>query len=351
MKTRIIISCMALLALVCSCGKKDAKGGTILTPASTGAPYEVLIVADKEHMADKAGKAIYDALDVDVPGLPQSESAFKISRVAADGFYRQLRFCRNIVMVKIDKTMYTQPKIKFSRDVYSQPQMIMSIQAPDEESFAKFVTESSSQIVDFFTRAEMNREIDLLKKKHNLVVQEKVKEMFGCDVWIPQELNKTKKGKDFYWAATNKGERDMNFVIYSFPYRDLNTFTEEYFFNKRDSVMKANIPGPKENQYMSTARPYVTVSDVEVKGGYAQLARGLWEMENYDMGGPFVSLSRVDEINQKVVVVEAFIYAPGDKKRNLMRRMEAALYTLALPQDTQDNKFKFSLEEVTIQPE
>jgi hypothetical protein len=95
----------------------------------------------------------------------------------------------------------------------------------------------------------------------------------------------------------------------------------------------------------------VSVKDTEVRGEYAQIARGLWEMENYDMGGPFVSISRVDEKNQMVVVVEAFVYAPGDDKRNLMRRMEAALYTLALPEEKEVEKFSYGIEEITIVPE
>ena len=54
-------------------------------------------------------------------------------------------------------------------------------------------------------------------------------------------------------------------------------------------------------------------------------------MEGAVMGGPFVSHVRVDEQNQRVIVSEAYVYSPGRKKRDIMRRMEAALYTLRLP--------------------
>jgi hypothetical protein len=58
-------------------------------------------------------------------------------------------------------------------------------------------------------------------------------------------------------------------------------------------------------------------------------------MENDMMGGPFVSHARVDRPNGRVVVVEAFVYAPEKKKRDLMRQLEASLYTLNLPQEQQ----------------
>jgi len=77
------------------------------------------------------------------------------------------------------------------------------------------------------------------------------------------------------------------------------------------------------------------VKEISVKGEYAFEARGLWYMENDMMGGPFVSHARVDRPNGRVVVVEAFVYAPEKKKRDMMRQLEAALYTLNLPQEQQ----------------
>jgi len=79
----------------------------------------------------------------------------------------------------------------------------------------------------------------------------------------------------------------------------------------------------------------VDVKEISVKGEYAFEARGLWYMENDMMGGPFVSHARVDRPNGRVVVVEGFVYAPEKKKRDMMRQLEAALYTLNLPQEQQ----------------
>ncbi|NLI63696.1 MAG: DUF4837 family protein, partial [Bacteroidales bacterium] len=61
--------------------------------------------------------------------------------------------------------------------------------------------------------------------------------------------------------------------------------------------------------------------------------RGLWKVKGDFMGGPFVSHARVDEVNQRVIVAEVFVYAPDKLKRNLIRQIEASLYTLRLPQD------------------
>jgi hypothetical protein len=103
----------------------------------------------------------------------------------------------------------------------------------------------------------------------------------------------------------------------------------------RDSVMKENIPGGEPNSYIQTEAETVTLTDAAYNGKYMSVARGLWYMENDDMfgGGPFVSHSIVDEENGKVIVVEAFVYAPNKPKGGFMRKLEASLHTLKLPVD------------------
>ena len=229
--------------------------------------------------------------------------------------------------------------------------MIMTLQAPDEASLAEYINANQQSIIDFFTKAEMNREIENLREKHNPEVSRLAQEILDVDVWVPWEINRFKKGKDFFWASTNVGKKDMSIVLYAYPYTDKNTFTLEYFLQKRDSVMKANIPGGPEGSYMTTNHNYVYVEDATVRGKYAQVARGLWRVQGDRMGGPFVSHSRVDEANGRIVVAEAFIYAPESLKRDLIRRMEAALYTVQLPSEQEVNNLSYGLEEVVIEPE
>lgn len=375
MKTVLFYTAALVMALcVASCGnKKETKDGTVkettkketvkkapgkkkskkslMMPNASGLPYEMLVVMDDAQWERPLGRAVFNVLDSDVPGLPQSERSFRITRVAPSGMSSNMfRIMRNILKVDI-QNIYTQPKLKFARDVYAYPQMVMTLQAPDEASLAKYVEDNAQSIIDFFTRAEMNREINNLREEHNPEVSRLAKEIIGVDVWVPWELNKFKKGKDFLWASTNTGKKDMSIVLYSYPYTDENTFTLEYFLDKRDSVMKANIPGGPEGSYMATQRDFVYVEDATVHGKYAQVARGLWRVKGDRMGGPFVSHSRVDEVNGRVVVAEAFIYAPESLKRDLMRRMEAALYTLQLPQQAEVSDLSYGLDEIVIEPE
>lgn len=329
MKKYLFYLSMALIvfALSSCSGKKGA-----FTPTSSGRAYEVLVVVDNPLWERPAGRALYNVLDTDVPGLPQSERSFRIMYTSPENYDMTLKLIRNIIFVDI-QNIYTQPKFKYAKDVYASPQTILTIQAPDEASFEKFVEENGQVIVDFFTRAEMNRQISVLEKKHNDYISTQVQSMFDSDIWLPAELTGSKKGENFFWAGTNAATGDQNFVIYSYPYTDKDTFTKEYFIHKRDSVMKANIPGSKEGMYMSTDSITVDVRPLDIHGDYTMEARGLWRMKGDFMGGPFVSHTRLDKANNRIITSEVFVYSPDKLKRNLVRMLEASLYTLKLPNE------------------
>lgn len=337
----LLLVFVTVLVSACSgkSGNQTGGGKSILMPPASGRPYELLVVINQDMWERPAGRALYNVLDKDVPGLPQSERSFRIMFTDPSNFDSTLKLVRNIIIVQVDEKRFTQPKMSAAKDVYAAPQAILTIQAPTEASLGGFITENTNKIIDYFTTQEMNRQMQILETNHSEFISNKVKEMFDCDVWVSGELSSFKEGEDFYWFGTNTATRDRNFVIYSYPYTAYDTFTKEYFTHKRDSVMRVNIPGAREGMYMETDTLMTKVKGLNVQGQYALEARGLWRVKADMMGGPFVSHARVDTVNNRVVVAEVFVYSPDTRKRDLIRQMEASLYTLRLPGEkvSQDN--------------
>lgn len=331
-----------VLILSASCESSFTK------PSASGSPYEVLVVVDDDFWQRPAGRALFDVLDTDIPGLPQPEASFKISQIEPKRFNQIVNIFRNIVRVDVNDKQYTQAKMKYSRDVYAQPQVVITFQSPNEEELAAYLKKNAQTIVDFLNKMEMNRLINgELEQKHSTVVSQLAKEMFGCELWAPKEIQSYKKGKDFFWTSSNSGGSLVNICMYSYPYEGPQTFNKEYVLAKRDSVMKANIPGSKPNMYMATDTLCTTIQPIVLRDAYALESRGLWQMENDGMGGPFVSHSRVDTKNNRVIVVEGFVFAPEKHKRGLLRRLEGALYTFCLPGE-QARELKANIPEVEV---
>ena len=236
-------------------------------------------------------------------------------------------------MVNIDKTQYTRTRMKFTRDKYAMEQIVLSINSPSKEEFRQFCIENRQEIVDFLTKMEMNRLVKDLKKENSKVTRELAKEIFGCKMHAPKELTSFKKGKDFLWTSNNTPSGMMSIVMYSFPYEGPQIFNKEYLTQKRDSALKANIPGEKPGMFMKTDTLCTVVKPIVVHKQYAMEMRGLWYVENDCMGGPYVSHHRVDTENNRVIVTEGFVYAPEKMKRGMIRRLEGSLYTMMLPEE------------------
>lgn len=341
---RIIALFPVLLLLLSSCDKAN------FFPKASGRPYEVLVVMDSVDWQAPHGRALFDILDTDVPMLPQSERSFRISQTEVKNFDRMLNIFRNIIIVNIDRTQFTRTKMKFARDKYAMDQVVLTINSPSKEEFRQFCVEHRQDIVDFLTKMEMNRLIKELKKENSKVTGQLAKEVFNCEFHAPKELQSYKKGKDFLWTSNNTPAGLMSIVMYSFPYEGPQIFTKEYLTHKRDSAMKANIPGEKPGMYMATDTLCTVVRPIVVHGEYAMEMRGLWYMENDCMGGPYVSHHRVDTENNRVIVAEGFVYAPEKMKRGLIRRLEGSLYTLKLPEEQYAVEITPGIEEEKVEP-
>ncbi|MEG1616585.1 MAG: DUF4837 family protein [Bacteroidales bacterium] len=330
MKAKLLLSFLfSLTLLLSSCGGKSIN----VMPTATGAANEVLVVMSENLLKGEVGSEVKSILTSDVPGLPQSEPNFKVSTVTPNHFDKILKPVRNIFIVETGD-IYTQPKFSYARNVWADGQMILYLKAPDAKSLVEFLPANSQVIIDFFVNSEMNRVVKLLKDSYNRDASEQLSRQLGVEMRIPTDLLQVNKKKDFFWASNNQYKGRMDIVVYSVPYTEKDAFSPERILARRDSVMKANLPGGTPGSYMTT-QYYVDPAfrAINLNGKYVGEMRGLWEMKGEVMGGPFVSHTRLDEANQRIITVEAFVYAPERKKRNLMRKLEAALYTLQLPQE------------------
>lgn len=314
-----------VVALLSSC--KDR--GYSLLPKSGGRPYEVLIMT-----SDSICRNLTDSvLSVDVVALPQSEPCFDVSTIDGSQFNETTRLARSIVIITVDSKQFTTTRIKHEKNVWAKPQIVVYINTPSVETFRRDIKVLGQQLIRLLTRAEQNAVISALNRSCNKQAGERIKKAFGCSMKIPANMTSSKRGHDFLWLSDNGNESMSSICVYSYT---ADKFDAERAIAVRDSVMRRNIQGETQGMYMRTARESVVAELSNEKNRKIMIMRGLWEMHTDAMGGPFVSHSILDTLKNKVIVAEAFIYAPNKKKRNLVRNAEAIIYTLKKT----DNKLK-----------
>jgi len=330
MKQIIYISLISILLGLSSCNSS-----TTSTRAS-GAPYEMVVVMDKDIWNSPIGEIVKEELTAPVPYLPEAESSMRITYTRPDQFESFLMYIRNILIVNIDKNQYTKATLLKSSDKWAQGQAILYLNVPDVTTLEAYLTENKGVIVNHFTKEEMRRGREFLSKSYSTFVMDKVRAKFGITINVPQDITAFKDGEDCLWFSNDATIGRTDLLIYSFPYTDKSNFSLEYLVAKRDSVAKNMVPGSFEGTYMSTEKRVVDYFPSTLNGKYCGILRGLWRMEGGDMmGGPFVSYARVDELNQRVIVTEGFVYEPRKEKKNYIRRLEAALQTTRLPDEIQ----------------
>lgn len=324
------ISLLLVLVLMlgaCSSDKKDGKKG--VTAKAQSAPYELLVVADKEWLKTSAGQSLMVVVESPVEVLPQVEPCFRVTTIDPRRFDGVFKFYSNIVVAEVGKK-YTKAEVRRATNLYAQPQTVLYVCAPDNQSFVSLMKEKAAYILSEFNDNEFARERSLLMKEYSGVAVKNANKMFGADIRAPKDVDDVKQGKDFVWFADSKREFRQNVCLYTLPLRDM---TLDMMVAARDSVMQANIPGEREGQWVETD-PRSVLPDVASCGKESVFVmRGLWRMRHGAMGGPFVAYYVPDTVRGRIVVAEGFVFAPDEKKKPIMRQLEAALQTLTL--DTQ----------------
>ncbi len=331
MKKVYFLVLSALMLLACS-------NDRLLTSA-TGSIYECLIVSDAV-----VKNAVCETMGADMYGLPQMEPTFTVTHVTTGQFDDFLKSTRNILLVDVDEHKYTQVKANRSRDVWSKPQAVLRIQAPSDEAFLNYWAENGEVIREWFVREELARQLRFYRANTNKDARAVLNKQ-GYDMLIPEDfmliMDTCLNDIPVLWACNNKGPMRKDIVVYSSPYTAQEQFSNEAIINTRNAVLgqlvTAQVPGSHmgtEYKHFPPVSRQVSALRDTVGGFYAVETRGLWKMlDGESMGGPFVSLTRLDQVNGRVVTAEVFLFAAGQKKRNAMRQIEAILYSLQMPNE------------------
>ncbi|MBQ8100896.1 MAG: DUF4837 family protein [Paludibacteraceae bacterium] len=329
---RTIIYIIAAVCLILS-GCKDS--GRTLTSA-TGSIYEMLVVMDKPAWEGDGGALVKQTMGADMPCLPQMEPYFSLSQVSPALFDNFLKPTRNILQVDINPDRYTQVKVRYQTNVWSQPQAVCRVQSPSAEAFAEAFPAHAEQIRNWFVQQELVRQGRFYRNYKTTDTREAVQHRFGSDISVPADYILVRDTTALVWAVNDAGSLRRDLIVWSYPYTAPEQLSAEALIAKRNEVLGATISGSLPGTYMGTEFKHFPPIMTEKTVGSAWCAeiRGLWKMQGGEaMGGPFVQHTRIDEINQRIITAEVLIFAPGQKKRNALRQAEAILYTLRLPQE------------------
>ena len=322
MKRILTLLSLAVLATLTSC-----KGTKALLPNVSGKAGEVLVVLDKSNWEGALGEDVRSVMAADCPMLPQPEPLYSLINVLPSGFTDLFKVHRNILLFQIDP-QNTEEGVSVRKDVWSEPQLIVAVSAWTAETADSLFKANSEMIVSAFEQIERNRVIQNTFQFEKPELYKQVCEVFGGSPHFPTGSFLKKKTDDFVWISEERQYTQQAVIIYKYPALQTDNFTLKNIIEKRNEILKANIPGMFDNTYMTTGTFYTPITKyIKFQDREFAETRGLWEVYNDYMGGPFVSHSFYSPDGKEIIVAEAFVYAPRFEKRQYMRQTESLLWS------------------------
>lgn len=335
---RLLLSLFALVALLMSSCQRDLK--QVLRPEASGTPYDLYLVMEEGLKSTPLNDTLHAIFEHPMECTPNGDPYFHVRHLSPENFQSSvIRIVANVVMIDIDQSNASEPVITLDRDRYATHQTIIRMHAKSAQSLAEYLPQMQDRLRQVFVKSELNRRMAVLKEENRHDQQERLQRLQNASLLIPMTMNVTcrpEADSTFFWVSDNLATKQSHLVVYSVPYINNDIFTLEGAVAVRDSVMGANIRGTSQDECMETNQHVILpeYKGMLIEGQYVGELRGMWRMKNGMMAGPFVCHIHLDEVNQRVVFVEGFCYAPNENKRLLIRNLEACLYTLRLPSDS-----------------
>lgn len=317
-----------LISFSCTTGEKQP-----LLPTVSGMPGDIAVVINKAEWDTKVGDEFRRIFEEPYQVLPQYEPIFDMIQVPHDAFSKVMKAQRNIIIVNL-LPKNEKAKIIVQKDVWAKPQLILDMYARDDDSFIELFKDNEQKILSLLENMERKRLEDTYKKNLDGKIIEALKSKHHVSLLVPKGYKIDVDTDDFVWIGQDVGAIVLGVLIYQYNYADTNTFTREYLIEKRNHLLKKYVPGEVEGSYMITETEFGPFfNQYLLRGNYVAELRGLWKMKNgISMGGPFVSITTLDEKRNRIVTVEGFVFAAGQRKRNYLRQVEAIALSLEIPE-------------------
>lgn len=216
---------------------------------------------------------------------------------------------------------------------WADGQLLVYMLGHGMDQLAENMRENAGAIIKRIQKADWKKvDAGVYLGGENEVLNKELKDNLNLRMRIPIDYFRATFDEELklYWVRRETPQTSSNIFIRKIPYTGKEQLTPEYLKKLRD----------KQGHLVSSENPdtYILTNDVDLpmltevntsKGYYTLEARGIWEMENDFMAGPFISLLIHNPNADELVFVDGIIYAPGENKREHMQQMEHVMRTIS----------------------
>ena len=318
-KRSVIVFTIVLSFISCNNLKKTKK----ILSESTGRLTHLLVVCEQQNWDGIIGKSIRSVFASSLGGLPNPEPLFTVSHLPNSVFSGFTK--KNRLVLKINNSDSAYVSIK--QNAFARPQVLAELNGSSTQEILGLLKSSKNEIIETFIAQEIKtRQFQIQQSLFDDTV---LLEKFDINMKLPSSYRLAKKGDNFVWLRSDLRTGTKDIVVYTVE----NSFDNktDFWVNKRDSIGQIYIPGPVKGSFMGTEHRYEPkTKTLNVSGVASKEIRGLWDMKNDVMSGPYLMYVFNDKKYNRVLIAEGYLYAPSLDKREYMLELEAILKSIKI---------------------
>ncbi|WP_375580964.1 DUF4837 family protein [Marivirga tractuosa] len=340
-------------------GGQQNKDSNSTMQKARGESGEVILVIPPSLWESELGDLLREVFTSNVKVLPQDERLYDIKPVDPSKFNSVFKASQNLMFVatldnqnpegKYMKRYFTENSLNqieknpdlFSfeqEDVYARGQDVLYLFGRNEKELIKNINENKAGLKEFFNEKETERLVSSFKKTAEKGIMNYIEDSLNLELIIPIGFDIAKKSDDFIWLRELDSKEEFNIWVVKMPYNDESVFDPKNIKSFRNSLGKKYITDKDIPDLHLTSQDELdfVIDTVNLNNQYALRIKGLWKYSDSSRGGAFVSYLFANEDSGELYYLEGYLDAPGESKREPMRRLKAILGTAKLPQSIKD---------------
>lgn len=339
-------------------GQEDDSSKSTLQKAR-GESGEVILVIPPSLWEGQLGDLLREIFTSNVKVLPQDEKLYDLKPVDPSKFNSVFKASQNLMFVatldnqkpegKYMKRYFTENSLNqieqnpdlFSfnqEDVYARGQEVLYLFGRNEKELIKNIKANKSGIKEFFNDKEAERLVSSFKKTAQKGIMNYIEDSLNLELIIPVGFDIAQKSGDFIWLRELDTKEEFNVWLVKMPYTDESVFDPSNIKSLRNSLGQKYITDKDLPDLHLTSQDEMNfvIDTINLNNNYALRIKGLWKYSDNSRGGAFVSYLFANEDSGDLYYLEGYLDAPGESKREPMRRLKAILGTAKVPESIKD---------------
>jgi hypothetical protein len=350
---KLTSSIIIVASIFSSCTDQQQKRLRV-TPSAYGKVDNIMVVADKYNWTTTIGDTFRNYFEALYPVTPQPEPIYDLRYRSPKEFKeaKVLKTHRAIIILGALDDMndpasavirdaigeknvkraseQNNYRIAVAKNRWAQGQTVIYWFGPTRDELLKTVIKDYQRVMNEFNKADTEKFIEQIYiPGQNLEATRVIYETFDVILKIPREYTIAHQDSVAIWMRKETDKISSNIFVYSLPLADSTLPDPEHHKYFRNKLTKKYFATHIEDSYMQIDDRVLPIyyQEMSFDNKPALQGRGLWGMVNDFMGGSFVTYMIKDEANNRVIMLDGFIHAPGQKKRPEMRKLDMIFST------------------------